>query len=218
MLLSKLIIFDFDGTIADTRELIISTNREVLRRMRYGGEPTDAQIVATIGLPLKDAILAICPDLTDEVMPEWMRLYREVLEELRERIIPTLFPGVAETLDLLASRGLRFTIASARGTVSLHSLVRDMGMAGRIAYILGAEDAPRAKPWPDPVLKTLEAMGTSASEAMVVGDMPVDIQMGRNACVATCGVTYGNSSRDKLKAAGADYVIDSFPELLDIIR
>ena len=55
------------------------------------------------------------------------------------------------------------------------------------------------------------------SDAIVVGDMPVDIQMGKGAGVRTCGVSFGNSSREALIEAGADYVIDDFRELISIV-
>lgn len=68
-----------------------------------------------------------------------------------------------------------------------------------------------------PVIKTLHDLGYAAEQTLVVGDMPVDIQMGKKAGVYTCGVTYGNSDRNKLIEAGADYVIDRISELFDIL-
>ena len=73
-----------------------------------------------------------------------------------------------------------------------------------------------AKPKPEPVLKTLAAMQFDASETLVVGDMAVDILMGGNAGTKTCGVTWGNGSRETLKEAGADYIIDRMEDLLEV--
>ena len=72
----------------------------------------------------------------------------------------------------------------------------------------------KAKPDPEPVLNTLSALGFKASETLVVGDMNVDILMGKNAGAKTCGVTYGNGTKEELEEAGADYIIDSFDELI----
>ncbi len=93
-----------------------------------------------------------------------------------------------------------------------------MEIDGFITYILGADNVRLAKPDPEPVLKTLSDLGFAAGEALVVGDMPVDILMGKRAGSLTCGVTYGNSTRDALLAAGADYVIDDFGSLLPLLR
>ncbi len=105
------------------------------------------------------------------------------------------------------------TIASSRGTGSLHSFIDAMGLRDCISYVLGADSVEHTKPHPEPVLRTLCETGIDAAHTLVVGDMPVDILMGRNAGVQTCGVTYGNATRDQLQAAGADFLIDDFAEL-----
>ena len=212
----SIIIFDFDGTLADTRELIVQTNQEAQRIMGYPltGE---AGILATIGLPLRECILTMYPDLPAEELPVWIKTYREVFDSLKGQIVPRLFPNVRETLEALAGKGYRLTVASSRGTVSLKDFLREMGIAPCISYVLGADDVKLAKPHPEPVLKTLEAMSCDASEALVVGDMPVDILMGLAAGAMTCGVTYGNSGREALMSAGAHYIISDFRELLQII-
>lgn len=212
----KLIVFDFDGTLADTREIIVRTNQEVQRRMGYP-LTDEAGIMATVGLPLQECILVMYPDLPREELPVWIKTYREVFDSLKGQIVPELFQGVKETLASLASMGYVLTVASSRGNKSLTDFLREMGIAPYISYVLGAEDVKLAKPHPEPVLKTLGAMGLSSSETLVVGDMPVDIQMGHGAGARTCGVTYGNSDREALLAAGADYVIGDFRELPKLI-
>ena len=211
----RLVILDFDGTLADTVELIVKTNQEVQRRMHYPVcEPE--RIIATIGLPLADGIQAMYPDVPlAQELPQWVSVYREVFEELKKSIVPEVFPHVRETLAELTAKGVTCTVASSRGRESLNVFLREMGLAPYIPYVLGAEDITRAKPFPDPVLKTLEHLGISASEAIVVGDMPVDIQMGLGAGALTCGVTYGNSNREALKEAGAHFVVDDFQEILN---
>lgn len=213
----KLIILDFDGTLADTRELIVQTNQEVQRRMGYP-VTDEAGIVATVGLPLKECIMVMYPDLPREELPAWVSTYREVFDKLKTQIIPQLFPHVKETLEALTAKGCRFTVASSRGTESLTGFLREMGIAPYISYVLGADDVSKAKPHPEPVLKTLEALSAEASETLVVGDMPVDVQMGLGAGAWTCGVTYGNSDRAALLEAGANYVIDDFGQLPSLIR
>ncbi|MBR5906532.1 MAG: HAD family hydrolase [Bacteroidales bacterium] len=214
--MSKLIILDFDGTLADTREIIVRTNQEAQRRMGYP-VTDEAGIVATVGLPLTECILTMYPDLPHEALPEWVKTYREVFNVLKETIIPELFPHVKETMEELVGKGCRFTVASSRGTESLTDFLREMGIAPYISYVLGADDVKLAKPHPEPVLMTLAAMSADASDTLVVGDMPVDIQMGLGAGAWTCGVTYGNSNREALLAAGAHHVIDDFGEIASLI-
>lgn len=213
----RLLIFDFDGTLADTRELIVATNQEAMRRLQYP-VAEEERIVATIGLPLKEGILALFPDLPAESLPLWVDTYREVFDGLKGKIVPALFPEVRETLQALCAQGYRCTVASSRGSVSLNDFLREMGIAPFISYVLGADNVTKAKPDPEPVLKTLRDLSFPAAEALVVGDMPVDISMGLGAGAFTCGVSYGNASRSALLAAGAHHVIDSFGALRGICR
>jgi phosphoglycolate phosphatase len=93
-----------------------------------------------------------------------------------------------------------------------------MGIADHFSYILGADDVKEAKPKPEPVLKTLAEMNFDAGETLVVGDMAVDIQMGANAGAKTCGVTWGNGTRDELKKVGATFIIDRMEDLIEIVN
>ena len=173
----------------------------------------EAGILATVGLPLQECILMMYPELPHEDLPEWVKTYREVFNSLKGTIVPQLFPKVKKTLQALAVAGYKFTVASSRGTESLTDFLREMGIAPLISYVLGADDVKLAKPNPEPVLKTLEAMAVDAGDALVVGDMPVDIMMGLRAGALTCGVTSGNSNRGALIEAGANYVISSSSKL-----
>lgn len=214
--MTRILIFDFDGTLADTHELIIQTNQEAMRRM---GFPVleDQVISRTIGLPLEEGILTMFPQLAKEDLPAWVKTYRAIFDELKTRIIPGLFPHVKETLEALHARGYVLTVASSRLSLSLNDFLRDMGIAPFFSYVLGADNVSAAKPDPEPVLKTLRDLHFRADEALVVGDMPVDILMGKRAGAFTCGVTYGNSDREALKKAGANHVLDDFGRLPEII-
>jgi phosphoglycolate phosphatase len=75
-----------------------------------------------------------------------------------------------------------------------------------------------AKPKPEPVLKTLADMHFDAGETLVVGDMSVDILMGTNAGARTCGVTWGNGTREEFEKAGANFIIDKMEDLLAIVE
>lgn len=212
----RLIIFDFDGTLGDTRANIVLTMTQTLSRLGYpvAGE---AEIAATIGLPLEEGFAQLVPGLSPADVLFCAETYRTLFDENRKTLVPQLFPHVKETLDRLKERGYVMTVASSRLSKSLLEFLHDMGVAGDFSFVLGADNVTRAKPHPEPVLKTLKALGFPAEETLVVGDMPVDILMGRSAGTRTCAVTYGNASRDALVASGADYVIDTFPELLSLL-
>ena len=102
--------------------------------------------------------------------------------------------------------------------MTLDSYVSNLGLAPYITYILGVEDVEDAKPGPGPVLKTMDDFRLRAEECLVVGDTKYDILMAHNAGVKGVGVTYGNGSREELEAAGAEWLIDDFAELIDICK
>ena len=209
----QLIILDFDGTLADTRDNIVRTLQASMHQL---GLPVadEAACASTIGLKLDDACRHLYPDGPADLADRFVETYREIFFRNKESLVPAPFPHVLPTLRQLRQRGVVLTIASSRGSGSLHAFIDAMGLRDCISYVLGADSVEHTKPHPEPVLRTLCETGIDAAHTLVVGDMPVDILMGRNAGVQTCGVTYGNATRDQLQAAGADFLIDDFAELL----
>ena len=212
----KLIIFDFDGTLGDTRANIVLTMRQTLERLGYA-VPDEDTIAATIGVPLEKGFEQMLPGISPADVALCARTYREIFENNRRLLIPKLFPQVKETLAALKDAGFVLTIASSRSFRSLNEFLRDMGIAPFVSYVLGADTVTRAKPHPEPVLRTMADLGFTAGETLVVGDMPVDIRMGKGAGAHTCAVTYGNATREDLAAEGPDAVIDQFADMLKII-
>ena len=213
----KLIILDFDGTLGDTRANIVTTMRRTLDRLGHA-IPDEATIAATIGVPLEKGFEQMLPGISPADVALCAATYREIFEKCRHEMVPDLFPHVRETLEALKESGFILTVASSRSYGSLKQFLQDMGIAPYISNVLGANSVTHAKPHPEPVLKTMADMGFSADETLVVGDMPVDILMGKGAGARTCAVTYGNASRKELAAAGADVIIDDFSELTAISK
>ena len=213
----KFVLYDFDGTLADTRELIVAVKQETMQRLGLTVESEEV-CASTIGLPLKESFIATYPSFSDDKINECVAAYRAVFNEMKNEKPPVLFPGVKKVLSEIKELNITQTIASSRNTDSLNDLLAKMDIAGYFPYVLGGSDTLLNKPHPEPVLKTLKDLSAAAEETLVVGDMPYDIEMGKRAGVYTCGVTYGNSDRGSLSAAGADIIIDNITELPDIIR
>ena len=212
-----LIIFDFDGTLGNTRRNIVTTMQMTINELQLPYRSED-ECASTIGLPLAGCFKTMFPDLEESFISRCAETYRRIFNENLLTIKPEAFPGVVATLSALKERGYTLTIASSRSLNSLKELTYDMGIADYISYILGADDVKEAKPKPEPVLKTLADMHFNAGETLVVGDMAVDILMGTNAGAKTCGVTWGNGSREELENAGATFIIDRMEEILEIVE
>jgi phosphoglycolate phosphatase len=213
----KLVIFDFDGTLADTKENIILTFQMTMKEL--GVEIKSRQeCAATIGLTLEDAFKVLYPGMAAEKYILLRDTYRRIFKENRKILVPGLFPEVMETLEELRRRGYLMSIASSRLSPSLHSFLEDMKIAHLFEYAVGGDNVEHPKPAPDAVLQILRHYNLSAEEAFVVGDMPFDINMATNAGVKSCGVTWGNADAAQLKESGANYVIDKMSQLLEILN
>lgn len=210
--MKKIVILDFDGTIADTRPVILNTFHRTLDAMNLP-QHSDDEIAATIGLPLLKAFPTLEP-MNEEMAAVCTATYRRIFEDVNAEIGVPMFPHVADTLRQMHDKGCILTIATSRGYKSAAEFIKNFHLDDIITFIIAAEDVKHAKPDAEPVEKTLKHYGLKPEDAVVIGDTHFDILMGRNAGCATIGVTYGNGSRESLVEAGADYVVDDFAETL----
>ncbi|MGI6243433.1 MAG: HAD family hydrolase [Prevotella sp.] len=207
----KLIILDFDGTIGDTNKIIIDTMQATLRELRLPMRSRE-ECRKTIGLPLKEGFRSMMP-LTDEQNNACFNTYNRIFDENNKTVKVDIFPGVKEAIKQWHDAGAIITLASSRGHASLAAFAEQMGLCQYISLILGAEDVEIAKPDPYPVLKTLKHFNIAPKDTMVVGDMSFDILMGKRAGCHTCAVTYGNGTKEELRAAGAEQIVSSFLDI-----
>ncbi len=211
----KYIILDFDGTIGDTQALIVKTLQQTMQQLGLAVQSAEAY-AKTIGLRLDEAFGALFPTMTAAETQYCAETYRRIFEENKKEMIVSAFPHVVETIRQLHAQGKVLAIASSRNSASLTGYIEQLHIGDAIACIVAGEDVAHAKPAPDMVYKVLETLHGKKEEALMVGDMQYDIDMGRNAGIKTCGVTYGNGTREELM--NADYVIDDFADLIAIAQ
>jgi len=209
--MKKIAIFDFDGTIANTRPVILTTFHRTFDAMHLP-QSTDVEISATIGLPLLEAFPILCPMGTSKA-EECTITYRRIFEQVKQEIHVSIFPHVESTMRKLHASSVTCTIATSRGQDSAKAFMKSFGIDDIITYIIAAENVSHAKPDPEPVIKTLQHFKLHPENAVVIGDTHFDISMGRNAGCMSIGVSYGYGSRESLEKAGADAIIDDFAEL-----
>ena len=212
----KLIVFDFDGTLCDTQRNIVTTLKATVKELNLP-DKTHEEYISIIGLPLKECFRHLFPFLNDKTIQKCADTYRRIFAQTLANIKPSPFPHVFSTVKLLKQNGYKLTIASSRSHASLVELTKAMGLYEDFELLLGADDVDKAKPDPYPVLKTLQITGCLPEQTIVVGDMPVDVLMGNRAGATTIAVTYGNSNEAALKEVGADYIINDFNQILQII-
>lgn len=208
---TKLVILDFDGTIADTQSLITTTMMQTIEALGLESR-TREECARMIGLPLKETFTRLIP-MSDEMGDQCEATYRRLFDRNNTEGAVTLYPKVRETIEHLHDEGIAVSIASSRERKSLDRYVDVFGLRPFIDLVIGADNVRHAKPHPEPVLLTLRHFDVDASETLVVGDTAYDIEMGKRAGCRTCGVSYGNGSVEELQNAGADYIIERFDML-----
>ncbi len=210
---TKIIILDFDGTLGDTASVIVQTTQATIKELGLPAR-TDEQCAAMIGLRLVEIPPVLFPEC--EVDGDlYAETYRRLFKVFNTEGAVTLYPNVMETILELHRRGIILTIASSRSRSSLADYIENLGLSEIITYYLGAADVTEGKPAPEAVNRTLKHFGLKPEDAVVVGDTVFDIHMGKNAGTRSCGVTYGNGSRESL--ADATWLIDDFAQLLNLV-
>lgn len=210
----KAVLFDFDGTLANTADGIVLTMKETYRRMGLQ-VPDDEAVRQTIGIPLEKGIKML-GGLGSYTEFEAAAVYRELFPTFEVGHV-SVFPHVIDTLKVLNDKGLRMAICTSRGYPSLEMIMQEHGLFGFFETFITVSDGLKPKPAPDMVLALLDRMGLDKDEAVVVGDTTFDIGMGNGAGCRTVAVTYGNHSREQLETAHPSHIIDDFEELIKLV-
>ena len=211
----KAILFDFDGTLANTVDLIIATFEHTCRTM-LGTVPPRAAIVNTFGLPLGDAMLALS-GRTEHV--EQMRdVYREYNNKHHDEMIKPI-AGVQETLAALKEQGLKIAVVTSKKQPMVLRGISCLQLEQYIDAVIALEDTQQSKPHAEPMLAACAKLGVAPQECLCVGDSPFDLQSGRNAGARTVAVRYTAFAWEKIMGEGRpDYVIAQPQELLELVK
>jgi len=209
------LIFDFDGTLADTNVGIVRTFQETFRRLNLP-VPTEAKISSTIGLTLIDGFHAALDSLSDKDAEHAAEVYRQIFPEIAFPVI-TAFPGIVDAIREIHSRGILLAVATSRSHHSLEKLADQIGISQYFEGMYGAEDVKRHKPAPDLVNLILSRHGLTPEETLVIGDAHYDLLMGKAAGCKVCGVTWGNQPREVLESVNPDFIVDRVEDLMKLI-
>ena len=208
------IIFDFDGTITDSRTDIAEAQLWVLHQLGVTAH-TMEELYRHIGKPLERTFEELLPSSLHHRIPEAARMYGEYYTP-RSLRTTSLFPGVRETLELLHRRGKRLAVASTKRGPGIRRATDHFGITGLFVQLQGSEGMP-FKPDPAIVRKIISDQSWVPAATVMVGDTDNDILAGKRAGIPTCAVTYGTMSAGDLAAAGPDFVIDAFPDIVAVV-
>jgi len=209
----NLAIFDVDGTLVDSRELITTTMRDAFASCGMA-PPAYADIRQTIGLPLDGVIAALAPG---HARPhQLIEAYRDAFVKHRKTagFVEPLYAGALPMLQRLAAENWVIGIATGKSRRGLAALFEMHPIARFFDTIWCADDGP-GKPNPFMVLEAAGSVGVALERTVMIGDAVHDMQMGQSAGVRSLAVSWGFGAADELLAAGADEVLHNFETLND---
>lgn len=209
----RLVVFDVDGTLVDSGAMILAGFQGAYAK-RGIPCPGEAEIFSIIGLSLGVAVAQLSPDLPEAEQAGLVQGYREIYSAGHSAPPPPLFPGARAALDGLRARPeVLLAVATGKSRLGLDHVLVPHDLLGMFLSCQVSDNHP-SKPHPSMLEAALAETGAEAAGAVMVGDTEYDMQMGRNAGFLNIGVSWGHHSAERLRAGGADVVIDRFEDLI----
>jgi HAD superfamily hydrolase (TIGR01509 family) len=209
------ILCDLDGTLVDSRRDIAMAFQHAWRTVVGGTPPSAAAIAQRIGKPLAEMLCEFGGVLSPPLLSAFLTAYRRTYARQGARLTQ-LYPGVIATLQVLSTFTLGIVTTKEQGQAEI--VLRRLALTPFFQHIQGGTPGLRLKPDPDTILAALAALRCAPPHALMVGDTPADILAGKAAGTTTCAVTYGFGTREALWQCAPDYVIDTFGELVTLVR
>lgn len=212
----KLAVFDCDGTIVDSRKLIV----EGMVRSFAAHDlpiPSSRAVMDLVGLPLRDVLVSLSPSTLparalDALADTYSRTFVSMHGDPEWR--PPMYPGtVAMLLDLVDRHGALLGIATGKSRRGLVRTMTDFDEQLVFATTWTADDGP-GKPNPAILEEAMRDVGVGPDECVMVGDTTFDIEMGHNAGMKTVAVPWGNHTRDRLLKAQPNILVESWDEFI----
>lgn len=205
----KSILFDMDGTLIDTNELIMESFKHTFRM--YGLTFTQEEMLQFNGPPLIDTFTSILPDEAEDMI----HTYRKHNLANHAKYVRS-FPYVREVIEELQIKNVKMAIVSTKLRSSIQLGLKDSGLDDLFTTRIGLDDVNHAKPHPEPIHIAMERIGADKETTLMVGDNHHDIEAGQNAGVQTAGVAWSMKGRAFLQAYHPTYMLEDMRDLLKL--
>lgn len=210
------VLFDFDGTVADTGEGVFFCIRKAIERFGLR-QPTEAEIRKFIGPPMVVSYKTLYPQLGDDEV-------QKLLVSFREDYVETglykfrLYDGITELLKKLSESGIKTAVASSKPQKELERIITYSGIDKYIGAIVGADINYKDSDKATIVEDAMKKLGVEdKSRVLMVGDRKYDIVGAHKVGIACAAVLFGYGSREEFEEYKADYVVESFEEVEKLV-
>nr|WP_290443572.1 pyrophosphatase PpaX [Sporolactobacillus kofuensis] len=206
------VLFDLDGTLIDTNNLILTSFQYTLDRY-FPGKYTRDDLIPFIGESLEKSFDSVSPALRDEMVD----VYREHNSRHHDQLVRE-FPRVRETLEQLKAEGCKLGVVSTKRRDMVERGLHVTQMGNFFETVVTSDDVHQLKPNPEPVEKAMHALSAMTDSTLMVGDSPADILAGERAHVRTAAVGWSLKGRAMLEQLNPDYLLNNMHDLLGIVR
>ena len=212
----RLAIFDYDGTLVDSRSCIVQS---LAAALSCEATPEfSARVRPQIGRSLAGVIRDLSTPAPSETrVDDLVARYRKHYYAHEGRLIH-LFPGVERVLRQLVADGVKLAIATSKPAAAVTCTLARLQLDGLFAAIVGDDSVTQPKPHPEMLWNVLAGTGCSPSDSLMIGDTTFDIEMASAAGVPSCAVTYGNHDAGTLSAASPTHMVHTADAILDLFR
>lgn len=202
----KAIIFDMDGTLIDSREIVLGAFKHVLEE--FGGDYSEQVVSTYVGGRLENTYQDLLPDDEFSKLADLHRSWQVENKHLLKG-----FDGLEEFLSELKSSGLKLGIFTSATRTRTDLALDGLSIRDYFDAVVCAEDVSKHKPDKEGVALLTKNMSVRLKETVLVGDAAFDILSGKNAGVITIAITHGFGTKKALEEAGADYIVNNLKEL-----
>ena len=207
----KTILFDLDGTLINTNDLILASFQHTLSSF-YPGRYSEQDIVGFIGEPLEETFNKIDEARTEELITAYRKHNHAYHDELVKE-----YEGVYETVRSLYEQGYKLGIVTTKIRETTDKGLTLTHLAPFFETVVTYDDVENAKPDAEPLNKAMAALGGTPSSTLMIGDSQYDIMAGKNAGTRTAGVSWTIKGKSFLSSYEPDAMLDTMPDLLDML-
>ena len=207
-------LFDFDGTLVDTTEMIHQSMRHAASSVLGRDDIPRETLLANVGQPLPRQMELIDAERAELLLEAYRRHHEEHHDDLIGE-----FPGVEDALTRLRSAGVKVAVVTSKRLVSVEmALKRFPDLRDVVDRFVTLEDTTEHKPHPEPLLRGLELLdNVPKEEAVYVGDSPFDVEAAKAAGLTSVAVSWGAFSEDTLRAAEPDHLVPDIDAAVDVL-
>jgi len=202
------IIFDIDGTILDTEQIVLKSLQKVLKD-ELNKEVQLHELRFALGIPGKETLKKLNISNIEEVHPKWSKAELEFLHEV------SVFEEIEDVLKELSLRQLKLGIVTSKTKKDLNEGFEPFGLNGYFGHIICACDTVQHKPKPDPLVACLEKLDVPYDSAIYIGDSIYDMQCAKSAGVKFALALWG--SKTTVGFEKADYVLNKPMDILNLV-